>query len=66
MVENIRRISRRMLRLDLEIKITPPLSRHDLPSIEQINEELHSNIESFPPFASQVEGVFETLEESYL
>ena len=55
-----------MFGLDLETEITPPLSPHDLPSIEQMNEELHSDIESFPPFESQVEGVVETLEEGYL
>ena len=31
-----------------------------------MNEELHSDIESFAPFESQVEGVVETLEEGYL
>ena len=66
MEENIRRRSRRMLRLDPKTKITPSLSPHDLPSIEQMNEELHSNIHSFPPFESQVEGVVEALEECYL
>ena len=66
MVENIRRRSRRMLRLDLETKITPPSSPHGLPSTKQINEELHSDIDCFPPFESQVEGVGETLEEGYL
>ena len=66
MEENICRRSRRMLGLDLETEITPPLSPHDLPSTKQMNEELHSDIESFPPFESQVEGVVETLEEGYL
>lgn len=61
MEENIRRRSRRMLRLDPEIEITPPLSPHDLPSIEKMNEELHYDIESFPPFESQLEGFIETL-----
>ena len=31
-----------------------------------MKEELHSNIESFLPFESQVEGVVETLKEDYL
>ena len=66
MVEKIRRKSRRMLRLDPETGITPPSSPHDLPSTRQMNEEIHSDIESFPPFESQVEGIVETLEEGYL
>ena len=66
MVEHIHRNSRRMLRLDLEIEITPPSSPHDLPSAGQLNEEIHSDVESFPPFESQVEGIVETLEEGYL
>jgi hypothetical protein len=55
-----------MLGLDLGTEITPSLSPHGLPSTEKMNIELHSNIESFPPFESQVEGVVETLEEGYL
>ena len=66
MAENICRRSRRMLELDPELEITPPLSPHDLPSLKQMNEYLHSDIESFPPFESQVEGVIETIEEGYL
>ena len=66
MAENIHRISRRILGLDLEHEITPPLSPHDLPSTEQMNKELHSDINSFPTFESQVEGVVETSEEGYL
>ena len=54
MAENIRRRSRRMLGLDPKPEITPPLSPHDLPSTDQMNEELHSAIESFLPFESQV------------
>ena len=54
-----------MLRLDSKPNIPPPLSPHDLPSPEQMNEELHSDVESFPPFESQV-GVIETIEEGYL
>ena len=66
MAENIRRRSRRALELDPETEITSPLSSHDLPSTKQVNKELHYDIESFPPFESQVEGVVETLEEGYL
>ena len=66
MEENICRRSRRMLGLHLKTEITPPLSPHDLPSTEKMNEELHSDIESFPPFESQVERFVETLEEGYL
>ena len=66
MEENILRTSRRMLRLDLETEITPPLSPHDLSSTDQMTKYLHSDIESFPPFESEVEGVVETLEEVYL
>lgn len=66
MVENIRRRYKRMLGLDPESEITPPLSLHGLPSLKQMNKELHSDIESFSPFESQVEGVFETIEEGYL
>ena len=66
MVEKIRRRSRMMLGLDPEPDIIPPLSPHDLPSTEKMNEEIHSDIESFDPFESQVEGFFETIEEGYL
>ena len=61
MAKNIHRRSRRMLEFDQKSEITPPLSPHDLPSTEKINEELHSDIESLSPFESQV-GVVETLE----
>ena len=66
MVENIHRRSRRMLRLDLENKIPPLSSPHRLPSIGQMNEEIHSGIEKFPPFESQVEGIVKKLVEGYL
>jgi hypothetical protein len=66
MEENICRISKRIIGLDPETEITPPLSPHDLQSTKQMNEELHSNIESFPPLESQIEGVVESLEEVYL
>jgi ribosome maturation protein Sdo1 len=62
MVENIRRRSRRMLRLDLENEITPSSSPHDLPSIGQMNKETHSDIDNFPSFESQVKGIIKTLE----
>ena len=65
MEKNIRRRSKRMLGLDIETKMTPPLSPYDLPSTKKMNEKLHSDIDIFPPFESQVE-VFETLEEGYL
>ena len=66
MAENLHRRSRRMLELDLENEITPPSSPHDLPSIGQMNKEMHFDIENFPPFKSQIEGIIETLEEGYL
>ncbi|CAF4359890.1 unnamed protein product [Adineta steineri] len=31
-----------------------------------MKEDIHSEVESFRPFESQVEGVVETLEEGYL
>ena len=55
-----------MLTLDPKTEVAPPLSPHDLPSTEQMNEELHSDIASSPPFESWVEGVVETLEDGYL
>ena len=66
MEEQICRNSRRMLGLDPKTEITPPLSPHNLPSKEQMNEELQSHIESFPPFESHVEVFIETIEEGYL
>ena len=66
MVEQIRRKSRMMLRLDPETGVTPPSSPYNLSSEEQMKEQMHSKVESFPPFEPQVEGVVETLEEGYL
>ena len=54
MAKKIRRRSKRMPGLDWKTEITPPLSPRDLPSTEQMNEELHFDIESFLPFESQV------------
>ena len=31
-----------------------------------MNKEIHYDVESFPPFESQVEAIIETLEEGYL
>lgn len=66
MEEQIYRKSRRMLSLDLDTRITPPSSPHYLPSEAQMKDDIHFEVESDPPFESQVEGIVETLEESYL
>ena len=66
MEEHIRRKSRRMFGLNPKTRNTPTSSPHDLSSIGKMNKEIHFDIEIFPPFESQVEGIVETLEEGYL
>jgi hypothetical protein len=66
MVEEIRRKSRRMLGFDPETGVTTPSSPHNLSSEGQMKEDMHSEVESLPPFDPQVGGVVKTLEQGYL
>ena len=66
MVDQILRMSRRMLGLGPETGLTPPSSPNNPSNERNKKDEIDYEVKSIPPLETRVEGVVKTSNEGFL